>query len=309
MLPPGLSVADTNGVTKRRYTRFAAVGAVALVCCLLLSAWIVVRLSDAGAARAVSSVTLLQRAPGPQPPGQPGLRAVAAPLAACEGRIERGPRRRPTLAVAGASYTAGEGPGDPAQSWAVDLARLLHWNAVIYGVPGAGYQRAGGGGRGPMDRMLAQEGLRGLRPALVIVQAGHDDVGVPLAVERSRVGASVALIRTAAPGARIGLLTTFASVPDGTPPLRATNQAIVAAGGAADPSLIVMDPLAGRWRYARARDGLHPTAAGDAWIARAVAATLAGHGLRPAAATGASPVICDVSVGRRQAGDSLGRPA
>jgi lysophospholipase L1-like esterase len=284
-------------VTKRRYTRFAVVGAVAVVCCLLLSAWCVIRFRDAGASRGVSSVTLLQRAPGQQAPRAAGLRAVGAPLAACEARLERGPRTRPTLAVVGASYTAGVGPGNPAQSWAVDLARQLHWNAVVYGVPGAGYQRAGSSGRGPMDHLLAQEGLTGLRPALVIVQAGHDDVGVPPAVERSRVGAVVGLIRSAAPGARIGLLTTFASTPDGTPALRSTDQAIITAGVTADPRLIVMDPLAGRWQYAHAGDGLHPTAGGDAWIARTVAAILASRGLRPAPADGAGPVICDVAVG------------
>lgn len=279
-------------MTKRR---FAAVGAVAAACCLLLSAWLVIRLADAGPSRAVSAVRL-QRAPGHQGPGQPGLRAVSTSLAACEARLERGPRTRPTLAVAGASYTAGQGPDNPAQSWAVDLARQLHWNAVIYGVPGTGYQRAARG-QGPMDRMLAQEGLRGLRPALVIVQAGHDDAGMPLAAERSRVGAAVAMIRAAVPGARIGLLTTFAATPDGTPALRATDQAIITAGGAADPNLIVMDPLGGRWQYAHARDGLHPTAAGDAWIAQTVADILAARGLRPAPAAGAAPVICDVSVG------------
>ena len=54
------------------------------------------------------------------------------------------------MAIVGASYTAGIGPDNPAQSWAVRLARLLHWNAVIYGVPGAGYvarRPAAGAGR------------------------------------------------------------------------------------------------------------------------------------------------------------------
>lgn len=46
------------------------------------------------------------------------------------------------LAIVGASFTAGVGPGRPGQSWAVLLARLLHWDAVVYGDPGAGYVRA-----------------------------------------------------------------------------------------------------------------------------------------------------------------------
>ena len=109
----------------------------------------------------------------------------------------------------------------------------------------------------------------------MIVQAGHDDVGVPAGLEGRRVRAAVNLIHAAAPGARIALLTTFAVAPGGSPALRQTDQAIVTAGTAADPDVIVMDPLTGRWTFPRAGDGLHPTAAGDAWIARTVAAILA----------------------------------
>jgi lysophospholipase L1-like esterase len=287
-------------VTKRQHTRLAAVGAVTLACCLLLSFWIV-RLRSSAAAQAVSSVALglhpvaSTGQAGARP--QPDLRAVDAPLGRCEQRIERGPNLAPTLAVVGASYTAGEGPGNPAQSWAVGLARLLHWNAVIYGVPGAGYVRAASSGRGPMDRMLSQEQLRGLDPALVIVQAGHDDAGVPAGLERRQVGVAVNLIRSASPAARIALLTTFSGAAGGTPALRDIDQAIVAAAAAADPQVIVMDPLAGRWQFPRAHDGLHPTAGGDAWIAHTVAAILAARGVRPAPLTAAAPVICDASVG------------
>jgi len=193
--------------------------------------------------------------------------------------------------------TAGVGPGNPEQSWAVGLARLLRWNAVIYGVPGAGYARTSASGRGPMARMLGQERLRGLGPALVIVQAGHDDVGMPAGLERRRAGAAVDLIRAAAPAARIALLTTFAVSARGSPALRRTDYAIMTAGTAADPGVILMDPLAGRWAFPRASDGLHPTAAGDAWIAHKAAGILLAHSARPAPATSTPPVICDVSVG------------
>jgi lysophospholipase L1-like esterase len=284
-------------VTQRRY-RIAAVVAVLVACCLAFSLWIVAGYRTAAPSRAVSSVQLEPHqghaAPGP---GRPTMLAVPTPLAACEARIKHETRRLPTVAIVGASYTAGKGPDNPELSWAVALARLLHWNAVIDGVPGAGYVRTGAGGRGPMARMLGQEGLHGLGPALVIVQAGHDDVGVPGGLEGRRVGAAVNLIHTAAPGARIALLTSFAVTPGGSSALRQTDRAIVAAGTAADPDAIVMDPLAGRWTYPRAGDGLHPTAAGDAWIARTAAAILAAHGVRPAPATSTAPVICDLSVG------------
>ena len=284
-------------MTKRRY-RIAAVVAALVACCLAFSLWIVAGYRGAAQSRAVSSV-LLEPHQGRAAPahGRPTMLSVATPLAACEARIGHEARRLPTVAIVGASYTAGTGPDNPELSWAVGLARLLHWNAVIYGVPGAGYVRASASGRGPVARMLGQEGLHGLSPSLVIVQAGHDDVGVPGGLEGQRVRAAVNLIHAAAPEARIALLTTFAVGPGGSPALRQTDRAIVTAGTAADPAAIVMDPLTGRWTYPRAGDGLHPTAAGDAWIARTVAAILAAHGVRPAPATSTVPVICDLSVG------------
>jgi lysophospholipase L1-like esterase len=223
--------------------------------------------------------------------------SVATPLAACEDRIARQAHRLPTVAIVGASYTAGIGPNNPEDAWAVKLAQLLHWNAVIYGVPGAGYVRTSASGNGPMTRMLGQENLRRIHPALAIVQAGHDDLGLPARLEMRRVGAAVDQIRAAAPGARIALLTTFAVTPDGSPALRQTDQEIVTAGTSADPGVIIMDPLAGHWAFPRAGDGLHPTAAGDAWIARTAAGILSAHGVRAASAIPASPVICDVSIG------------
>jgi lysophospholipase L1-like esterase len=289
-------------VAQHRRRRIAAVAAALAACCLALSLWVVVRARDAAASRAVSSVLLEPHQPGgaagPAHPGtRPGMQSVSTPLAACEARITRQPRRLPTVAIVGASYTAGTGPDNPEQAWAVGLARLLHWNAVIYGVSGAGYIKAGASGRGPMARMLGQEGLPGLRPALVIVQAGHDDAGLPAGLERRRVGAAVNLVAAAAPAARIALVTAFAGAAGGSPALRRTDDAIVSAASAADPGVIIMDPLTGRWTYPRAGDGLHPTATGDAWIARTVAAILLSRGVRPAPAGATAPVICDVSVG------------
>ena len=102
------------------------------------------------------------------------------------------------------------GPGNPGQSWAVVLARLLHWDAVVYGVPGAGYVRAGVGRMGPVAAEIARLDLRVLTPTLAIVQAGHDDIRVPPRLEQRRVEQAVALIHAEAPRARIALLTVFA---------------------------------------------------------------------------------------------------
>jgi lysophospholipase L1-like esterase len=202
------------------------------------------------------------------------------------------PRDAPHLVIVGASFTAGVGSG-PAQSWAVELAQHLHWDAVIYGVPGAGYVRAGVGRQGPVAAQVARLGLRALKPSLIIVQAGHDDIGVSPAFERHRVNQTIASIRGAAPHARLVLLTVFSRR---SPSLAAyrTDRAIAHAARTADRTAIIINPLTSGWRYSRARDGLHPTAAGSAWIASRVAAILRSHGVRPARiGAGQHPIICD----------------
>jgi acyl-CoA thioesterase I len=220
---------------------------------------------------------------GDQPAGGPG----------CEQELERvAPPGGPRLVIAGASFTAGVGSG-PDRSWAVLLARYLGWDAVVYGVPGAGYVRAGAGRRGPVAAEIARVGLRALHPSLVIVQAGHDDIGVPLGLERRRVEQAVALIQAEAPQARIVLLTVFIGRSPRAAAYR-TDQTIVQAARSADRTVIIIDPLAAGWRYSRVRDGLHPTAAGAAWIAGRVAAILREHGVRPApAGPGRHAIICD----------------
>ena len=225
--------------------------------------------------------------------------AVRGQFTACEQRIERAPGHVPSVAVVGASYTAGVGPGRAGLSWAADLARALRWDAVVYGVPGAGYVRAGNDGQGPMTRLLADEGLPRLAPSLVIVQAGYDDGRVQAGVERQQVLRTIEQIRAAAPHAAIGLVTVFTSPARPIPGrFYRTDATIVAAARAADPNAIIMDPLTGQWAYQHADQGLHPTAAGDAWIAGKVAAILRAHGVvgRPVSTAAAAPVICDIGV-------------
>ena len=227
--------------------------------------------------------------------GEPAPAAPGPGLPACEQRLEQSkPPGLPRMAVVGASFTAGVGSG-PGRSWAVLLARRLHWDAVVYAVPGGGLRTSwcrpwrAGRGRG------RRAGLRALAPSLIIVQAGHDDIGIPPALEQQRVTQAIAAIRAQAPQARIALLTVF----PGRSPLTAayrTDQAIVTAARDADHAVIIIDPLTGRWTFPHVRDGLHPTPAGSAWIAGQVAAILRDYGVHPApAAAGPGPVTCDHS--------------
>jgi lysophospholipase L1-like esterase len=244
-----------------------------------------------GAQRLHPSAFQVAGEPGPAQ----GNGRQAAALTGCERRLQ--PARRPgvpLVAILGASITAGVGAGDPARSWAVLLARQLHWNAFVYGVPGAGYVHPGVGRKGPVAAEITRAHLRALRPALVIVQAGHDDMRVPPDLERQRVEQTVAMIKAQAPGARIALLTVFAGR-SRPPAIYRTDRAIVAGGMAADPQVIIMDPLASGWRFPHARDGLHPSPRGDAWIAGKVAGILRQHGVRPAPA-GRAAALCAIAI-------------
>jgi lysophospholipase L1-like esterase len=241
-----------------------------------------------GAVGALALMPVISAQGTARPPG--------ASLAGCENEIvraQRGDSRpAPRLAVVGASFTAGVGSGHPGRSWAVLLARLLHWDAVVYGDPGAGYVRAGVGHKGPVADEIARVALHALAPALVIVQAGHDDIGAPVRLEELKVEQAVALIRAEAPRARIALLTVFAG-PSRSPAAYRTDRAIVTAARTADRQVIIMDPLAGGWTFSRARDGLHPTAAGSRWIAGQVAQILRRHDVLAAPVRAQGSTICD----------------
>jgi acyl-CoA thioesterase I len=233
----------------------------------------------------VAAYAVVLRQPGPKP----GYRHVG--VSACEQEL--GPAR-PRLVVLGASFTAGVGSG-PSRSWAVLLARRLHWNAVVYAVPGAGYVRAGARREGPVVAEAGRIGLSALKPSLVIVQAGHDDIGVPPELERQRVEQAIAVIHADAPRAPIALVTVFAGRSPAAAAYR-TDRAIITAARAADRAVIIIDPLTLGWRFPHVRDGLHPTAAGSAWITGKVAAVLREHGVRPApppAGASPNPIVCD----------------
>lgn len=260
-----------------------------------------------------------KRAPDGSARGQfAASRALSRPGAArreratsCRVIPARSPRAglRPLLVVAGASFTAGVGAPEPSDGWAVRLAEILRWPAVTLGVPGAGYTRPGAGRLGPLSRLLDHLDLAALRPGLVIIQAGHDDLRVPAAVEAEHVAGLVSRLRREVPAARLAFLTVF-SASAATASTRAaeaaTDSAIVSAIRKSDPRALVIDPLRSHWQFPRAADGLHPSARGHLLIAQRVARALTRAGL--VAASAAQPararVACTVVV---RVHDHLGR--
>ncbi len=188
---------------------------------------------------------------------------------------------RPLMVVVGASFTAGVGACSPTASWAYLLAGYLGWRALIKGVPGAGYVSAGKGGRGPVGRLLAEADLSRVRPSLVVIQAGHDDIGMPLSLVAERETADLEFVRKQVPSARIAIISVF--VRSGAKPSPSdleTDNAIVATAEKVDPSVITFNPLAGHWQFDRAPGGLHPDEAGEIWIARHVADGLVARGVQ-----------------------------
>ena len=127
----------------RGFRRLAAAAAVGFIVLLVVT--------SAQAIGGPSPETLIRgslppHAAGPKGPAQ-GQGREAALLTGCEQQLLPGRRPGvPTVAIVGASFTAGVGAEDPAGAWAVLLARQLHWNAFVYGVPGpATYTQASAG--------------------------------------------------------------------------------------------------------------------------------------------------------------------
>jgi lysophospholipase L1-like esterase len=200
--------------------------------------------------------------------------AISSGRASSNARLDE-----PLVVIVGASFTAGVGAGQPRHAWPYLLGHVLGWRVVAKGVPGAGYVRRGAGRRGPLRREIADLALRRLRPAMVILQAGHNDVGEPLSLVRRRVIATVRTVRRDAPEARLALLTVFVAAGIDTAADRSTDATIIAAARSVDPGAIIMNP--GPWRFPRIADHLHPTPAGHEWIAYRVAEQLLTHGIHP----------------------------
>ena len=186
-------------------------------------------------------------------------------------------RHRPQMVVVGASVTAGTGAAHRREAWPYLLALHLGWRAEVEGIPGAGYVRPARGG-GTIGAEVASLHLSRRRPQLVVLQGGHNDLGVAPAVETVGVEAVIAAVHRQAPQARVALVTVFR----GTAPRAAaarTDRTIIAAARRVDPAVVVISPLQLHWHYPTIADHLHPDQAGEVWLARHVGRRLAEAGV------------------------------
>jgi acyl-CoA thioesterase-1 len=188
----------------------------------------------------------------------------------------------PVLLVIGASFAAGVGVDlMPQLAWPGILGNRINYRVVVSADPGAGFINRGDGGLGPFSQLLARVDVATLKPALVLIQGGHNDAGVNTTEEKGAVASLFQTIRHEAPQARIGLLGFFDTNRIGPAPLSIlnTDSAIVSAARSVVPDLLVFDPLTSHWVFPRIRDHLHPTSAGHKKIAGYVAGGLLRDGI------------------------------
>jgi lysophospholipase L1-like esterase len=170
------------------------------------------------------------------------------------------------IVVLGASISAGTG-STPEQAWPALLGRCLGRRVIVGAVPGAGYVATGRDSGGPVVRLLRESDLKRLDPSLVMLQAGHNDIGTPAPKLTEAVTTAIGTVNRDAPQARVAVITVFAHVGVPTAEARSTDAVIVGAAQRADPHVIVLDPLTEDWSFPRVADGLHPTEIGQRIVA------------------------------------------
>jgi hypothetical protein len=168
------------------------------------------------------------------------------------------------------------------QAWPYLMAQSIGYRVVVAGVSGAGYVNPSRQDLGPMSKLAATLPLARLQPSVIIVQAGHDDIGEPLDAISHAVTSLVMSLQNEVPTAKVVLITVFSAGPPG-PLAISTDQTIVSAARAADPAVVILDPLTGRWHFPRLADHLHPNPSGEQWLGDHIAEQLVTRGVVPAA--------------------------
>src|SRR5258708_10570935 len=101
--------------------RIRVIGAGLIACCSALAAGITLQAGHAQAARQITAQRPVIRGPAGRADSRDDraeVIVIRSSLGACEARLERQPRRVPTLAIVGASFTAGRGSPQAPPAWA-----------------------------------------------------------------------------------------------------------------------------------------------------------------------------------------------
>ncbi len=187
-----------------------------------------------------------------------GASAVAEPVAA-----PRAADTRPIVVIGASISTGYEVAGVVA--YPRMISAIERRSVFLSARSGAGYADGSIAGLAQAAQLPAHD------PALVVVQAGSNDVGASPATVDAQVRRVISFVRGQAPNAKVALITVFPTVRGGGPDARATEAAIVGAARAVDPAVSVISPLGEGWVYGSSADG-HPDAATHQKLAERVAA-------------------------------------
>ncbi len=233
--------------------------------------------ADPGAAHAQPGAALA--APHAQPTAVNRVQPVVVPKAAVAGAAVARPvaakpvakpavaprvqsaDRRPVVVI-GASVSSGRAVA-ASSAYPRRVGALTGRDVAVSARSGAGYAD------GSMGELTQAADLPSRNPALVVLQAGTNDVGAPPAVVAGQVRQVVSTVRQQAPGAKIAVVTVFPSIHRGAA-ARTTDAAIIGAARSVDPNVAVISPLNEGWTYSASGDG-HPGAGAHGRIAERVA--------------------------------------
>lgn len=189
--------------------------------------------------------------------------ASAGTVAADPGAVVRATDSRP-IVVIGASISTGR-----------EVSGVVAYPRMISAIAGRSVYLSARSGAGYNDGAIAgltrAANLTERDPALVVVQAGSNDVGTSASAVDAQVRQVISTVRSQAPNAKVALITVFPSVHGSGRDAQATEAAIVGAARAVDPSISVISPLSEGWVYESSSDG-HPDAATHQKLAERVAA-------------------------------------
>lgn len=181
------------------------------------------------------------------------------------------PAFRPGIAFLGDDYTAGVGASGSGKRFATRLATALNATEKNFGVAGAGYAKAGTGGKRYADRVDA---IAAAKPNMVVVSGGRNDLGDDPATLATAAERLFAALRAKLPTAELVAVAPFWGDSDQPRKLTTIGSAVKTAvqkvGGA---YLALSDPLYHHPGYMS--DGADPNDAGYAAIAGALRPLLA----------------------------------
>lgn len=169
--------------------------------------------------------------------------------------------RRPVVVI-GASVSSGKAVS-ASSAYPRRIGALTGRDVAVSARTGAGYAD------GSMGALARAANLPARNPALVVLQAGTNDVGAPPAVIAGQARRVVATVRQQAPNAKIVVVTVFPSIHRNAA-ARNTDAAIIGAARSVDPNVAVISPLTEGWTYQAADDG-HPGAGAHERLAERVA--------------------------------------